>query len=325
MKRKLVVFCLILTLVALLLTAACAPAAPAQEHLNLTFYSGDPGGSWYPTAVALAAIFETNIPGISFTHIPGGGAANVLAINEKKADIAITNSISVGDGVLGNPPFEKKLPDMRTMSAFLGDVYNYITFADSDIYQLADLKGKRISPAKKGWTAETVAKKLLEAVGLTYDDMTKVEFVPGNEAILLLKDGHIDAATPAFDLTGDPGLTELSIFKPIRIIPVPDDIVAMLQASNPGVLKVVIPKGSYPGVDADVPGIQGVTGLIASPDLSEDLVYQMTKAMAENWESHMQTVLSELGKVQPQGLARSMGVDFHPGALKYYQEQGWIK
>jgi TRAP transporter TAXI family solute receptor len=325
MKRKLVFFCLILTLVALLLTAACAPAAPAQEQINLTLNSGDPGGSWYPTAISLAAIWETNIPGLSFTHIPGGGAANVLAVNEKKADVAITNSISVGDGVLGNPPFEKKLPDMRSVGAFLGDTYNFVVFADSDIFELTDLKGKRISPAKKGWTAETVANKMLEAVGLSYDDMSRVEFVPGNEAIQLMRDGHIDAATPAFDLSGDPGLTELTVFKPIRILPVPDDVLKAMQAKNPGVLGVVIPAGSYPGVDADVAGVGGVTGLIASPDLSEELVYQMTKAMAENWVSHMQPVLADLKKVEPQGLARLMGVDFHPGALKYYREQGWVQ
>lgn len=326
MKKKLIIFSLILVLVALPLAACAQPAsAPAPEHINLTFNSANPGGSWYPTAIAIAAIWETNIPNLSFTHIPGGGASNVMAVAAGDADLGLSTSISLGDAVLGNAPFEKKTTNMRAVATFLGDTYNFIVFADSDIYQLADLKGKRISPASKGWTAETVAKRLLEAVGLSYDDMAKVEFVTGSEAVKLMRDGHLDAAVPAFDLVGDPQLTEMTVFKAIRILPVPDDVLAKLQAQNPGIFKVTIPAGSYKGVDADVQGIQGKTGLIVSVDLPEDLVYQMTKAMVENWVSHMHPVLPDLKKVQPQDLAKPLGIEFHPGALKYYKEQGWIQ
>lgn len=324
MKRKLLVLGMVLALVALLM-AACAPAAaPAPERVAINFMSADPGGSWYPSAIALAAIWETNVPGLSFTHIPGGGVANAKGVGTGEAEIGITTSISAGDAVLGNPPFEKKITTLRAMAVFLAEIYNIVVFADSDIHSLADLKGKRICAAKKGWTAETLTKRQLEAVGLTYDDMAKVEFVTPSEGVKLMRDGHLDASIIGFDVVGDPQLAELTVFKAIRILPVPDDVMAKLQANNPGISKVVILKGSYKGVDADVPGITGATGLIVNPDVSEDLVYKMTRAMAEKWVSHMQPVMESFKGIQPQDLSRPiLGVDFHPGAARYYKEVGW--
>jgi len=323
MKRKLLVLGIVLALAALLM-AACAPA-PEAAPKSINFYSADPGGSWYPTAIALSAIWESNVPGLSFTHLPGGGASNAQAVNDGIGDIAISTSISVGDALMGNAPFEKPISKFGTMAAFLGDVYNIITVEGTGIETLADLKGKRFCPAKKGWTAETMAKRQLEAVGLTYDDLAKVEFVTPSEGVKLIQDGHLDASIVGFDLAGDPQLTELTVFKPIKILPITPDILAKLQAQNPGVMSVTIPGGIYKGVDADVPGITGATGIIANPDLSEDLVYNLTRAMAENWVSHMHPVLAELSKIQPQDLARQLGTDYHAGSAKYYREVGWIK
>ncbi|MFC1915530.1 TAXI family TRAP transporter solute-binding subunit [Chloroflexota bacterium] len=324
-KRKLLIFGMLLALVVLLMPA-CTPAAPAPEHVTLKLMTGTPGGSWYPLSIALAAVWETNSPGLSFTQIPGGGGPNLQGVALGKADMGITTTIAVGDAQLGQPPFDdQEYTEFKGMARFLADVWNIIVFADSDIYTLEDLKGKRFCALKKGWTGNVMASRQLEAVGLSFDDMAKVEFVSGPEALKLMKDGHLDATIIGFDMVGDPQLVELGVFKPMRILPIPDDIAAKLQAQNPGIFKCVIPKGSYKGVDEDVPGVLGGTGLVVNPTISEDLVYKMTRAMAENWVSHIHPVLPDLKKVQPQDLPSPMGVDLHPGALKYYREVGWIK
>ena len=218
-NRKLTIlvsgFFLLTALVTLPLLVACAQEAPAPKITTLEFMSGSPGGSWYPSAIALAAIWQSNIPGIAFRHIEGGGTANAKGLGEGIVPIALSTSVSVGDAAKGNPPFEKPMPDIRAMAAFPYDLYNPVVFADSDIYQLTDLKGKRICPAKKGWTTETIAGKLLAAVGLSYDDMGKVEFVTPEEGVQLMKDGHIDALWPGFDPVGSPELTDLTLSKNI--------------------------------------------------------------------------------------------------------------
>ena len=267
------------------------------------------------------------MPDVAFTHIPGGGASNALAIATDKADLAISTGISVGDALAGNPPFEKKFTtgDINTVGAFLSDTYAFVVFKDSGIEKMADLKGKRISPSEKGWTSESLAQRVLASVGLSYDDMSKVEFVPSGDAVKLMTDGHIDAVFTGFDLVGDPGLTELTINREIRFLPISDDILVELKTLNPGVTRAYYESGSYKGIDQRVPAITSPTGLLARPELPEDLIYTLTKEMALNFESHMWPVLAALKEIQPKDLARNMGTDFHPGAAKYYREAGFIK
>jgi TRAP transporter TAXI family solute receptor len=85
-----------------------------------------------------------------------------------------------------------------------------------------------------------------------------------------------------------------------------------------------VPAGSVKGVDQDIPTFAFTTGIAVDPELDEELVYQMTKALVENW-SDMGLVMESLKKVSPEQLATKLGADFHPGAAKYYKERGWIQ
>jgi len=331
MKSKLLIFSLIITLVALPLVAACAkpapaPApAPAPQPAVLNFYSGAPGGSWYPLAVAIGDVWQKNIPDLTITHSPGGGVANVIAVDKGDGDIGITTSVSVGDGLLGNPPFEKTMPNQRTLAGLYPSFLTIAVWKDSGIEKLEDLKGKRLSPGIKGYTSEALTKAVLAAVGLSYDDLKKVEFVADEDAANLMKDGHLDAMTDMSASVKDPSMVELSISREIRILEVPANVLSALQAKSPGLFSAVVPKGSYNGVDADVPIIASRMACIVNPAVDEDLVYQMARTLAENWVSDMQPVSKALAGVQPQDLANECGVEFHPGAAKYYREVGWIK
>lgn len=252
--------------------------------------------------------------------------ANVLAVDNGDGDVGITTSVSVGDGLLGNPPFEKKTPNVRSLVNLTTSYVTITVFKDSGITKLEDLKGKRISPGIKGYTVEAVTQKILAAVGLSYDDMAKVEFVSDDDAADLMKDGHLDCMLDlGSGVTGDPGLTDLSLMKEISILEIPDNVLKALQAESPGLSRGFVPKGSYNGIDADVPVVTTGLGFIVNPAVDEDLVYQLVRTLAENWVSDMHPVSDELSKVQPQDLAKECGVEFHPGAAKYYREVGWIK
>ncbi len=300
-------------------------APGATETRNIAFYSGSPGGGWYPIAVAIADIWGKNIPGLSFSHADAGGAGNVVAISEGKADAAITTGASIGDAVMGNPPFEKKITNVRGLAAFAPEYYAILVWANSDIYTPADLKGKRLAPAPRGYTVEVITRNVLKAAGLSYDDLGKVDFMDLEESAGLMKDGHIDAMVASITLTSDPTITDLETTRPVRVLEIPSDMMKKLQASSPGISAAVLPKGSYKGVTKDTQIPSYSLGVAVAAGLPDDLVYKMTKSLAENW-SDMQVVSSDLAGVKPQDLARpALGVNFHPGALKYYREKGWIK
>ena len=312
-------------LIGLVLVLALAAMGAFAAPLVLAIYSGSPGGGWYPIAVAAGEMWTKNIPGVAVTHADAGGAGNIVALSAGKAQVAISTGASVGDAVVGNPPFEKKVTNVRALAALAPEFYAILTWADSKIKTPADLKGKRLSPAPKGYTVEVITRSVLKAAGLSYDKLSKVDFLDLEEAAGLMKDGHLDAVVASITLSGDPTITDLETSRAVKVLEIPNDMMKKLQAASPGLYPAVLPKGSYKGVtkNTQIPGYS--LGLVVSAELPEDLVYKMTKALVENW-STMQAVSADLKDLQPQDLAKAtMGVAFHPGALKYYKEKGWIK
>jgi TRAP transporter TAXI family solute receptor len=291
----------------------------------LAIYSGSPGGGWYPIAVAAGELWTKNIPGVSVTHADAGGAGNVVALSAGKAQVAITTGASVGDAVVGNPPFEGKITNVRALAALAPEFYAILTWADSKIKTPADLKGKRLSPCPRGYTVEVITRSVLKASGMSYDNLGKVDFMDLEEAAGLMKDGHLDAVVASISLTDDPTITDLETTRAVKVLEIPNDMMKKLQAVSPGLYPATLPRGSYKGVtkNTQIPGYS--LGLAVSADLPEDLVYQMTKALVDNWAT-MQAVSADLKDLKPQDLAKpTMGVAFHPGAQKFYKEKGWIK
>ena len=141
-----------------------------------------------------------------------------------------------------------------------------------------------------------------------------------SDGVSLMKDGH---AQGFFLITTIPSssIIDLAADRKIRLLSLPDDKITDLQKINSGFLKRVIPKGTYPGVDYEVQGVGAFTHLVISAKLPDDLVYRITKVIADN-TSRFADVVKDMKGVTPKDLAFDVGVPYHPGALKYYKEIG---
>ncbi|NLY71887.1 MAG: TAXI family TRAP transporter solute-binding subunit [Clostridiales bacterium] len=325
---------LTLLLIVALLLSACggSPADSPQEQISngqeekmiINFYSGSPGGGWYPIAVALAEIWMKDIPNLEFKHADAGGSGNLIAMEDGLCQVAISSSASIGDGVVGNDHFPENTTKVMGLAALTPEPWAIIVWKDSNIRTFEDMKGKALVPLPKGYTTEAICRRVLQAAGLSYDDFSKVDFVHITEAINLMKDNHTDIFADTIAKEGDGTVVELSLTRPIHIIDIPKDVQEKVAEISPGLFPDIIKAGAYPGVDQDTNVLGQTLALAISTDLSEELVYQMTKAMVENW-NQMQLVDVGLAEIEPQDLARDLlGTEFHPGAKKYYQERGWM-
>jgi TRAP transporter TAXI family solute receptor len=237
-----------------------------------------------------------------------------------KCDIGFSNSSSAVDGSYGRPPFKKKMENMRQLANLYPQYFQMAVREDSGIKSVADLKGKIISPGPKGHTGELLAQQVLEVYGLSYKDMAKIHHVQYSDSVGLMKDGHAHAFILGTTIPAST-IIDLAADRKIRLLPLPDDKIKALQKLNAGYLKRVIPKGTYPGVDYDVPGVGYFTHLVISAKLPDDLVYKITKALANNLP-RFADVVKDMKGVVPKDLALDIGVPFHPGALKYFKEIG---
>lgn len=294
-----------------------------QEKVDLKMMTGPMGGSWYPLGGAIGEAVQKEIPGVTMAVAPGGGVANVEAVELGKCEIGFSNSSSGVDAVYGRPPFKQKMTNMRQLANLYPQYFQMVVLEDSGIKSVADLKGKRISPGPKGHTGEFAATQVLEIYGLSYKDMSKVNHVGYNDAVVLMKDGHCDGWLLCTTVPAS-SIMDLASTRKIRLLVLPEDKIKEMQKLNAGYIRRVIPKGTYQGVDYDVQGFGFFTHLIISAKLPDDLVYKITKTMVNNLP-RFANVVKDMKGVTAEDLALDIGIPFHPGALKYYKEVGAIK
>jgi TRAP transporter TAXI family solute receptor len=293
--------------------------AGAQKY-DLKMMTGPMGGVWYPLGGAIADAIQKQIPEVTFSVMPGGGIGNVEALEAGKCDIGFANSCSAVDGLFGRSPFKKKMENMRQLANLYPQYFQMAVEDKSGIKTVADLKGKVLACDRKGLTGEQLSELVLKVYGLTYKDLSKVNHVSYSDGVSLMKDGH---AQGFFLITTIPSssIIDLAADRKIRLLSLPEDKIQELQKINSGFLRRVIPKGTYPGVDYEVQGVGAFTHLIISAKLPDDLVYRITKILADGLP-RFADVVKDMKGVTPKDLAFDVGVPYHPGALKYYKEIG---
>ena len=107
--------------------------------------------------------------------------------------MAIALADTVYQGYSGTGRFEgQQLPMTRALASLYANMIQIATLADSDITSLQDLKGKRVSVGAPGSGTEVNAQTLLNANGITYDDIEE-QRLNFNETADALRNGDIDA------------------------------------------------------------------------------------------------------------------------------------
>lgn len=288
---------------------------------DIRMMTGPQAGIWVPLGGQLKDIWEKAIPGAKVQPLPGAGIANVRAIEEGKADVGFANTITTADAVAGTgePPLDKKHSHVCNVATLYPQYFQMVANADAGINSLKDLKGKGFATQVKGNTGELIARQVLKVEGLTYNDV-KASFTNSyTDSVEQMKDGRMHVFALG---TGIPAssVMDLASARDIKLLDMAG-IYADMQKINPAYKLVTIPKGTYPKQDKDVQVIGYYTHIIAACSLPEDMVYKMTAAFMPNKEA-MTAVYKELARLTPQIMALDIGVPFHPGAAKWYKEQG---
>jgi hypothetical protein len=263
-------------------------------------------------------MWEKAVPGLQIQVLPGAGIANVRGVDEGKADIGFGNSISTVDGVAGKGAFKKPTANVCNIATLYPQYYQLVVPADAGINSIADLKGKSITTQQRGNTGEQITRQLLEVNGLTYKDV-KVSFVGYSDSVNQMKDGHAVAFGLGTQVPAG-AIMDLASARPIKLLDQSASFAGMRKL-NPGYTPLTIPKGSYPGQDADVKVVGYATHIFVSCKLPADEVYTMTKTLVDNTQT-LASIAKAIGDQKMADLATDIGVPFHPGAAKFYKEHG---
>jgi TRAP transporter TAXI family solute receptor len=323
--RKIFMLALVMVVgISLVLTGCTGEQAPeasgdessGDERLQLTFYTGPMGGSWVPLGGAMAAAWREDI-GFSTDIVPGGGMLNITAVEMGDADIGFLNSVSGGDGWNGVAPFDGEHRKQAAIVNLYAQYWQAVALPPIESY--GDLAGKVLGPSPRGHTGEQMSERILSAYDLSYDDLAGVEFLSYADTVSGMRDGHIDAMSIGTTVPA-PSITEIATARDINFISLEEDVIEYMEETYPGVVRLVIPAGTYPGQTEDQITVGWNAVLFCSIDLDEEIVYQITQSVFER-KNDLIAVVSALEEMSLETWAGT-GVPLHPGAARYYKEQG---
>lgn len=298
------------------------PANNTAAQNRLVFASGGTSGTYYPYAGAVATVWQDNVEGLTVdVQATGASAENINLVNNGEAEIAIVQNDVMKYAYDGIETFEGKEPvkGFSTLATVYAEVCQIVLDPAAGIETIADLKDKRVSVGDIGSGVEANSKQILAAAGLTFDDI-KAQHLGFGDSASAIKDKALDAA---FVTAGIPttAVLELSSTNNIGLLSLDNDTVQALVEQYPYYTVNIIPGGTYSGVDSDVMTVAVKATIIVSPDLDEELVYNMTKALFENKEA-IATAHAKGVELDIQTATEGVSVPLHPGAARYYKEQG---
>ena len=294
----------------------------------VTIGSGSTSGLYYPTAVGIAKIInESDADMRANARSTGASVFNANAIGEGSLQMGIVqNNIAhyalEGEGV---EAFEgKPVENLRGMASLYPEQIHILARTDSEIEGIGDLAGKRVYVGDVGSGTEADAHNILAAYDISFDDLKSTVRGSSGDAVNLLRDDRIDAMFYTVGL-GSSAIVEAAQTAPITILSIDDDKLADLTDEYSFYTEFTIPGGTYPDVNDDEQTITLQAMLAVSADMTEDDVYTFMKTV---WDDNLDTFYEDVQNpnlkkyFKVEDALNGMSIPLHPGAVKFYEEQG---
>ena len=316
-----------------------AGAAFAQMPQFFRIATGGTSGTYFPIGGLIANAISNppgsrpceeggacGAPGLIATAMSSNGSvANVNGIAGGTIESGFSQSdvaywAHSGTGIWEN---EEPVDTLRAIANLYPESIHLVASADSGIEGIADLAGKRVSLDEPGSGTLVDARIILEAAGLTEDDISP-EYLKPEQAADRMRDGAMDAF---FFVGGFPAgaIAELASQDDVRIIPIDGEAASGILGDYEFFSENTIPAGTYEGQAGDVTTISVGAQWVTSADQPDDLIYEITKAL---WNDNTRKLLDgghAKGKEMTAETALDgVGIPLHAGAERFYKEAGLL-
>lgn len=256
----------------------------------------------------------------------GGSIANLNSIRSGGVNFGIVQSDWQYHSYNGSSNFKDAGPyeELRSIFSLHSDIFTLVTREDANIKSFDDLKGKRVNVGNPGSGQRATMLTLMEEKGMSLDDFKLAGELKSSEQSQALCDNKVDAFVM---VAGHPvaNVKEATSTCDTRIIDVTGPAVFSLVKRYPYYSYAIIPGGMYEGTPEDVNTYGLKATLVTSTQTSDAVVYNMVKAVFENFERFKRLHPAFVQLLPQDMIATGLSAPLHPGALTYYKERGWIK
>ena len=307
-------------LIALLLALVMVFTA-AAALADLTFVTGGQTGTYFAFGTVLANYISNNTD-IKVTAIAGNGSAdNIDALDMEDDQIAfVQNDVAyyAYNGIRFERYEGKAVTSFRALASLYTETVQLVT-CNPDIKSVADLKGKNVSIGASGSGVYFNAMDFLAAYDMTEADINP-QYLSFGDSTEALKDGKIDAA---FVVAGAPTTAVADLFssKQAFLVSLDEEHIEKLKEISSAYTKSIIAAETYTGQAEDAVTVGIKATIIANSQVSDDEAYTIVKTIFEGKEEI--TASHAKGAELDLEYASTCGLPYHPGAAKYFAEQGF--
>jgi TRAP transporter TAXI family solute receptor len=309
---------------ALAVVASLLAGAALAQQKTIAIGTGGTGGVYYPLGGGLANILSKYLPGYQATaEVTGGSVDNLKLIGTGQSELGFSMADAALDAFKGEDKFRGAKVAVRTLMVLYPNRMHVVTIEGTGIEKMSDLKGRRVSTGSPGSATEVMAFRVIEAAGLDKDRDMRRERLGAAESVNAIKDRKIDAF---FWVGGLPtaAVTDLGATPGVKIKMIDHaDLVEKMNAKY-GALYVrdVIPAKTYPGQDKDNPQSTVWNILVTSDQMPDNIAYAINKIIFDR-KAELVAVHGEAANIDYKYQVKdSSPVPWHPGALKYFADNG---
>lgn len=294
----------------------CALAISANASERLTLKAAKSSSSYYQMAVQIGEnVSKATNKDLSMTiEESQGSVQNVKEVRKRTGNYVFTTPpVLIKLAKAKKAMFKNDNPaDYEKVRSLFPIPYltmHMVVRADSGVEKFEDLKGKSLLIGKGSFGAKEAA-KYVKLFGLKGD--VKLVGAELSGAVSALKNGQIDGFATAGSYPA-PNVIEAAASTKIKLLSMSDEQVALTKRD-----KLIIPAGTYSGIDTDVATTTLPVGVYTTTNMSEETAYKLTKAF---WESKPAL---EKQKIWWKAITFKnldmFKTKLHKGALKYYTE-----
>ena len=308
------------------LISACSDQVGVRSTYILT--TGTTGGTFYPVGVALSTLVSAQEDvGFSISSISSAGSMeNIKLMRDNQAQFAILLGIFGAWAYEGSGPIRNPYKNFRSISAMWPNVEHFILrsdlVSDGGVRNISDIDGERFSIGMRNSGAEYTGIYIFDALGIDYDSELSIAYMGYGPSANALQDGNIvgmnipagppvTAVTRAFALMGEE----------MRVLEFTQEDIETMNHEFPLWETFEIEAGTYPTQEETINTAASPNIFVAREDVSEEIVYNMTKLLWENLAT-LQEIHGATRSMAIEIALNGLSVPLHPGALRYYQERG---
>jgi TRAP transporter TAXI family solute receptor len=253
----------------------------------------------------------------------GGSTYNIGQIRENELDFGVAQSDWQYHAYNGSSKFEgNAFKNLRAVFSVHPEPIQIIAGKGVDVDGWEGLRGKKVNIGNPGSGQRGTADFLMKEAGWTKADFALAAELTSTEQSKALCDGKIDAL---FYTVGVPnaGVAVATDGCGAKIANFDGPLAKkMVTADRPYYAWATIPKGTYKTTTADVKTWGVKATFVTSADVSEDVVYEVVRAVFENLDD-FRALHKAFSNLDPKTMIKDgLSAPLHPGAMKYYKEAG---